>query len=312
MEQLQFNFMDDQPGDQQKLIRHKHRSPLRYPGGKGSLSAYVKSIIKANRITDGVYIEPYAGGAAVALELLASEHIGSIHINDIDPGIHAFWNAVLFDTTNLIKLIRDTPITIDARLEAKVVRATNKNPYSTELGFSTFFLNRVNRSGVISGGVIGGNNQTGNYLIDARYNKPDLIHRIESVARFRNRIKLTNLDALVLLEETVPTISPKHLLYLDPPYFMKGSKLYTNYYRAADHAAIASKLRELERINWMVSYDSCPEINELFEGFTKVSYDLTYSAYNTGNGREVMFFSPFLENIPSVHENRRVSPIELI
>ena len=59
-------------------------SPLRYPGGKSRITDFVKQIIKDNNLLDGVYVEPYAGGAAVALSLLMDEYVSSIIINDKD------------------------------------------------------------------------------------------------------------------------------------------------------------------------------------------------------------------------------------
>ena len=91
-----------------------HFTPLRYPGGKGKLAAYVKEILKENRLLDGEYVEPYAGGAAIGLELLFHEYVSRVHINDLSRPIHAFWKCVLHDTDRLCKLIRDIPLTSEA------------------------------------------------------------------------------------------------------------------------------------------------------------------------------------------------------
>jgi DNA adenine methylase len=86
-----------------RLVRF---TPLRYPGGKGKLAAYLKSIIEANRLHDGEYVEPYAGGAAIAFELLFQEYVSRIHINDLSRPIFSFWQAVLNDTNELCRLER--------------------------------------------------------------------------------------------------------------------------------------------------------------------------------------------------------------
>lgn len=299
---------DPRPRPQSRLSQHQHRSPLRYPGGKAALVPFVKKIITANSLIGGEYIEPYAGGAAVAIELLASEFVTKVHINDYNPGVHAFWYAVLNKTEELLRLIQDTPVTLETRAAVKAIHLESKDPVSVELGFATFFLNRVNRSGVITGGVIGGLAQTGNYLMDCRYNKPDLIKRIEFIARYRNRVQLTNLDALDLLSSLSFDFNPKHLLYLDPPYFHKGSQLYSSYYRAVDHAMIADKLRSLDTVKWMVSYDGCSEIEELFSGLKRLDYNLAYTANGSTTGRELMFFSSHLD-VPHLAESKRVSPL---
>ena len=91
---------------QQRLL---HFTPLRYPGGKGKLAAYIKRLMKENRLLDGEYVEPYAGGAAIALELLFHEYVSAMHINDVSVPVHAFWKSVLKHTEELAKLIIDTP-----------------------------------------------------------------------------------------------------------------------------------------------------------------------------------------------------------
>ena len=53
--------------DLPKPYRLLHFTPLRYPGGKAKLADYVKALLKENRLLDGEYVEPYAGGAAIAL-----------------------------------------------------------------------------------------------------------------------------------------------------------------------------------------------------------------------------------------------------
>ena len=50
-------------------------SPLRYPGGKSILSPLLGNFIEINNLLDGIYIEPYAGGAGAALKLLFSEYV---------------------------------------------------------------------------------------------------------------------------------------------------------------------------------------------------------------------------------------------
>ena len=93
-------------------LNTNYYSPLRYPGGKGKLSHYVQLLIDYNLITDGHYVEPYAGGASVALALLFNEYVQNIHINDYDYRIYAFWDSVLNQTEQLCEKIIDTDITI--------------------------------------------------------------------------------------------------------------------------------------------------------------------------------------------------------
>ena len=116
-------------------------SPLRYPGGKSKISDLVKLIIQKADV-DGTYIEPFAGGAGVALYLLLNDVVSDIVINDYDKSIYSFWRAIKEDGERFIDLIKSTPITIDEWKKQKEVYLKSKS-YSLELGFAAFFLNMV-------------------------------------------------------------------------------------------------------------------------------------------------------------------------
>lgn len=294
-------------GDGEKPRRLVHFTPLRYPGGKGKLAAYVKAIIEANRLYDGEYVEPYAGGAAIALELLFQEYVSRIHINDLSQPVYSFWKAVLNDTDEICRLVRDTPLTMASWDRQKRVFAVPGEHGYVELGFATFFLNRTNRSGILNAGVIGGRDQTGPWKIDARYNAEELVFRIQSIANMRRRIKLTRSDALALLRHGLPRWSDKTLIYLDPPYYEQGRELYYDYYQAGDHAELAAFIRaNMADRAWIVSYDNVTPIKELYEGARNIVYNVGYSARTSRVGKEVMFFSPKLA-IPDL-----AGPIQLV
>lgn len=266
-------------------------SPLRYPGGKGKLAPFVKEIFKHNNLCDGTYVEPYAGGAAVALALLLEGYAWDIIINDLDPLVHAFWWAVLSDTDNLCSKIETTPVTMDVWHEQKAIHNNPEAFSQAEIGFATFFLNRTNRSGILKAGVIGGKKQNGNYTIAARYNKKDLISRIKLISQYKGRISLHNTDAFDLIKSISPTLSHKSLIYFDPPYFIKGKLLYRNSYSSSDHAKIAGLIKTLTT-PWLVTYDNVPEIRALYTESDHAEFDIAYSAHLARpRGAEVMFFN---------------------
>lgn len=295
----------DQLGRPRRLV---HFTPLRYPGGKGKLAAYVKSLMKANRLLDGEYVEPYAGGAAIGLELLFHDYVSRIHINDLSRPIYAFWRSVLEHTDELCQLVRDTPRTVDAWDEQKNVLANEAHHDVLAIGFAAFFLNRTNRSGILNGGVIGGRDQTGPWKIDARYNSDELTYRIEAIAKMRSRINLTRMDALKFLKKGVQRWSKKTLIYLDPPYYVKGRDLYYHFYKHEDHERVAHFVRaEISTQQWIVSYDDVPEIRDLYKGLRRTIYGIGYSARTMRRGAEVMFFCDSLGVPPLVGA---VTPLE--
>lgn len=266
-------------------------SPLRYPGGKGKVADYFKQIFKDNLLYDGLYIEPYAGGASVALSLLFNEYASRIIINDIDKSIFAFWDSVLNRTDELCKLITDTPVNVRTWDEQKRIQRAKSRYGLLKVGFSTFFLNRTNRSGILNAGIIGGRQQKGEWKIDARYNKKDLISRIERIALYRDKISLYNSDAVQLVKSLKKKLPAKTLLYFDPPYFVKGKDLYLNYYNVLDHQEIATEIGKLNKHKWIVTYDNVLPIKKLYKPFRQVNYKLNYSASQATKGKEVMIFS---------------------
>ena len=268
----------------------KYVSPLRYPGGKLKVVDYVKQLMEVNDLKGGTYIEPYAGGASVALSLLFDKYAGKIKINDKDRAIYAFWYAVLNETDSLCRLINDTPVTMDVWQAQHELQKHKDEVDLLELGFSTFFLNRTNRSGILNGGVIGGKNQDGNSKMDARFNKKDLIERIEHIAGYADLIELTSMDAVALIKRYKRTPAAKTFCYLDPPYYVKGQDLYLNYYRDEDHKDIAEAIQKFKG-QWIISYDAVDFISELYKDYRQKKYYLSYSAGNPSKGKEIMVYS---------------------
>lgn len=267
-------------------------SPLRYPGGKSKLTPYVLETMTINDLVGGVYVEPFAGGAAIAWYLLLEGHVEEVYINDLNPSIHAFWHSVLYRTDELSELIASTPVNIDEWHKQKEIQHRPEVSL-LERGFSTLFLNRTNRSGIIKGGIIGGLQQDGNYKIDCRFNKLSLIGKIQKIAAKQSKVHLTNLDAVDFIEQILPNVPSKALVNLDPPYYVKGKGLYQNFFEHDDHFRLYESVKSI-RQPWIVTYDDTPEINDIYSEFKPESFGLTYTAQNKRKGRELIILHPSL------------------
>lgn len=263
-------------------------SPLRYPGGKNCIFPFVSNLISENGLVGCRYIEPYAGGAGLALRLLYEEFAESIVINDLDPLVHAFWTVCVSQSDRLIEWIQKTPITVATWKKCKEVIRQHSFADDFDLAASFFFLNRTNVSGVLSGGIIGGLQQTGTYKIDARFNKAELVRKIQKIARFATRIEVTNLDGIKLIANYI-SYKNGTFLYLDPPYYEKGSNLYLNAYKDADHERLSKCVKKLST-PWLLSYDNSSFITNLYQPFEKRGYKLQHSTSNK-IGDEVLIFS---------------------
>lgn len=265
-------------------------SPLRYPGGKKKLTGFIKDVIECNDLLGGTYIEPFAGGASVALSLLFTEYVNNIVINDIDRSIYAFWHSVINSTEELCRLIRNTTVSVEEWDRQRAVQEHKGDCDVLELGFSTFFLNRTNRSGIVKGGIIGGREQTGKWKIDCRYNRADLIKRIEKVALYANRIELHNQDAIDFINAIRPVLGANVLIYFDPPYYNPGAALYANFYTPDDHRELSEFIKCLN-CKWMLTYDYTPDIIELYRDSERRLLTLSYTAAQKIRGSEMIAFS---------------------
>lgn len=265
-------------------------SPLRYPGGKGKLAPFIGMLIEEYGHKGGTYIEPFAGGAGVAMELLEKGIVSQVVINDLDKGIYSFWRAILTDTERFIKEIEKVPLTMDEWYKQHDICMNNNGKYSFELGFATFYMNRTNRSGIIKGGVIGGKEQSGKWHLDARFNKEDLISRIRNIASMRSRIHLYNKDIESFLKNYVPKYEDNAFIYFDPPYFGKGKQLYLNFFDYADHVRIEKLIRELVNCDWIITYDDEPQIEKIYKKYSIRRFNLNYSVSEKKKACEIMIF----------------------
>jgi DNA adenine methylase len=265
-------------------------SPLRYPGGKYKLYKYVAKLVKENNCT--TYIEPFCGGAAVALELLFNGIVKDIVINDYDYTIFCFWNSILNKTDEFVQLIQETEVSMEEWYRQKNIRDNADVHDSLEIGFSTFFLNRTNRSGIIDkAGPIGGMNQQGDYPIDCRFNKPRLISQIRKIAEFKKHIEIYNYEALDFIEKVILK-KKKIFIFFDPPYYGKGPGLYTNFYSHGDHVNLANEiLQRLKNRKWIVTYDNVNAIKAMYAKTPSIEFELQYTLQKKRSGSEVMFFS---------------------
>lgn len=271
----------------------KSLSPLRYPGGKSKIYDKVKKLIVANSLGDRTYVEPFAGGFGIGISLLCDDIVQSAVLNDFDPHIYHFWHAVLYHTEALLKKITDTPVTLEEREKQRAIYI-DKSADELSDGFATLFLNRVNFSGIITGGPIGGLSQNGTYKIDCRFNKREIVKKIEQINLLKNRIELYNCDAseliIIRLQDTICT----SFFNIDPPYVKKGHRLYASYFKEEDHRKLASIITEyLDETQWIVTYDDCDLIRDIYKQHLMIEYDIQHNAGGSVRGKEIV-----ITNIP--------------
>lgn len=271
------------------------KSPLRYPGGKTQLSKFVNNLIQINNLNKPIYCEPFSGGFGAGMELLFSDSVESVIINDYDLGIYSVWFAILHESDQLSDLISKTPVTIQEWNNQKEIYRLNmeSNKYSIELAFATLFLNRTNISGIIGGGPIGGKSQKTKYLIDCRFNKSALIEKIKSISAYSKRIELHNLEANKLISDILLKMDPNNLfIFFDPPYYKQGKNLYTNFFNHENHVELKNNIQKLDDFKWITTYDYDPNIKDIYSNYKSMEYKIRYSANRVRKEKEYLFHSP--------------------
>ena len=276
-------------------------SPLRYPGGKSSLAGLLARFIEANSLRGCAYFEPFAGGAGAALQLLQDGVVSELRLNDLDPRIYAFWHSVLTEHERFIDAIMSVELNLEEWRKQRDICLHPKGHSTFDVGFSAFYLNRCNRSGILLGSApIGGYSQTGTWRIDARFYRKTLAERIVQLAEQRDRIQLSNDDARRFLAKNLPADKGRRqvFIYLDPPYVSNGNRLYLNNYRERDHGKLAHHLRRQRDANWVVSYDDTELIRKLYADCNISEIPLQYSLQQKKQTYELLITPPYLQHPP--------------
>jgi DNA adenine methylase len=275
----------------------RYFSPLRYPGGKAWLVDFLANVIELNQLDACQYYEAYAGGGGAALGLLMRGSVGEIHLNDADPRIFAFWKAVLEETERFINRLLTVPLTLEEWENQHSICSDPSQYDQFDIGFAAFFLNRCNRSGVITGaGPIGGYEQTGKWKLDARFNRYSLVERIALLSKYQDRIHLSCKDAIEFLKTSLPVGRGRAqvLAYLDPPYVNNGQRLYLNAYSRSDHARLERYLSRQKTLHWIVSYDDSELVRYLYRLYSIKTLSINYSLQKKRSAKELLISSEYL------------------
>lgn len=281
-------------------------SPLRYPGSKRRFAHYVKEALALNNIRPKLFVELFAGGASVALQLLKDNAVEKIALIDRDPLVASFWQTVFFDTEWLVRQVETIEVTLKEWKRWKACKAKNRRWRALKC----LFLNRTSFSGIIApcAGPIGGMAQKSEYDISCRFPRKTLVRRITQAASLADRVAFVwcrtwvdSIGRIVRMQDHGSAPLGGIFLYLDPPFFEKADRLYTYYFNDEDHAQLRDYLLE-EDADWILSYDSARKVEELYgsSAYAPRHVDLLYSTSGIGgmySAREVVLSN--LKKLPS-------------
>ncbi|WP_205952174.1 DNA adenine methylase [Pantoea stewartii] len=262
-------------------------SPFRYPGGKAKLSRFIALFILTNNLRGCTLIEPFCGGAGGTLPLLVSGLINKLVLNDLNPGVYGFWHSIKENPDELIKLVNNEPVNIESWNHWRKIYFSKDEHSELEKGFSAFFLNRTNRSGILHAGPIGGRSQVGDYLIDCRFTRATLVKRIAKIADIADKLIVTRSDAC----EVVTNATPECFIYADPPYVKEGRNIYNDFcFNDQNHLEFSCSLKR-SNSHWLLSYDDHPLIHDLYSNAGINIIELSYAINKARLGKELLIAS---------------------
>jgi DNA adenine methylase len=280
-------------------------SPLRYPGGKRRLAPYVAEALRLNNLRPKLYVEPFAGGASVAIQLLHENLVERIALGEADPLVAGFWRTVFGEPERLIARLE--------RLEPSLElweHFRNTRP-RTPLGWAVkcLFLNRTSFSGILSptAGPIGGRRQASAHDIGCRFPVERLARRIRQIAAFADRVEFVHegdWQQTIARAQALGLARHQLFCYLDPPFYEKADRLYRYFFAEADHARLHHALGQLDA-HYILSYDAAEPIIARYSargGPRQV--DLLYSA--TARGGLVRASELIVSNLQSLPEHTRL------
>ena len=266
-------------------------TPIRYPGGKTKLYPEIKAILKSNDLLGHPYAELFAGGAGLAIKLLLKGDVSSIVINDYDCAVYCMWDAIVNHSEELCEFIDSVALDIETWKTMRDMYQNRGDIDNFELGKAAFFLNRTNVSGILSGGVIGGLNQTGSYKMNARFNRETLKKKIADIGARRDDIEVTRLDAEDFIDDRMD--DSELFAYLDPPYVQKGPGLYRSAFDEAKHRSLARKVGNAKS-KWVVTYDADKLVDDIYGDYERGDLEISYTANVKAVGKEKIILGPEL------------------
>lgn len=251
-----------------ELPKKYPKSPLRYPGGKNRAIKSILSLIPEDETT---LCSPFLGGASI--ELACTTRM-TVYGSDIFEPLTDFWISLITHKEELINIVKSYfPLEKKEfyKLQKKLLHI--KDPI--ERGAVFFVLNRSSFSGTtMSGGMSPGH---------PRFT----ISSIDRLKHFNvKNFYVENLD----YKETIN----KHkdaFCYLDPPY-LNGQALYGvkgDTHKDFDHEELAKILQDKER--WIMSYNDCQEIRDLYSSFTIISIEWVYGMSKNKSSNEILILS---------------------
>jgi len=257
---------------------------FRYPGGKRKLGKKIIQTLRSMRYDVDEYREPFFGGGAVGLKFFADKPgIHRAWFNDFDLPLAKLWTLAIWDHDELAdRMLSYEPAASDFyRFKESLTTATRDEVLAdpVKYAFQKIVIHQISYSGLgtRAGGPIGGRNQTGRWTVECRWNAENMLKKIAKTRKLLENIDVRgNCCSSDDFEHCITDDSCRALLYVDPPYWEQGESLYQCGFTEDDHIRLAELLKHTHH-KWVLSYDACLQVQELYKWAMIETLDVSYS-----------------------------------
>jgi DNA adenine methylase len=255
-----------------------NKSPLRYPGGKTRALPILERYVETHFPTRNILLSPFLGGGS--FELAQAVKGKQVYANDLFEPLYMFWQVLKLDARGLhAAVLKQLPVSKETFLQLRKSGLIYPDPQETAAGY--FIVNRCSFSGATFCGGFSAE------ASEKRCNQ-SAVDRLLDVD-LRN-VTLSNQDAIEFLRNHPET--PDTVVYADPPYFI-STYVYGkdgDMHEGFDHAGFAAALRM--RKDWILSYNDCSYIRELYTGCRIISESWSYGMNAEKSSSEVIILPP--------------------
>jgi DNA adenine methylase len=275
---------------------------LRYPGGKSRLlSNITPHIIHQIENNENIltYCEPFIGSGSITYNVLKKKnYIKKIILNDKDYSLSCLWNSILFNFEELEdRILAYQPTVVDFFHFKEVLTRNNdslKEESKVSLSLKKLAIHQMSYSGlgVKAGGPIGGKSQKSNYDISCRWNPKNIIKKFKRLRSTLLKYQISdNIVYCLDYKEIINKSNEFTIIYLDPPYYLKGKDMYACSFKDEEHKILSEVLKNTDS-KWILSYDDCEEVRNLYKWANMSNFDAKYFIKTIRNKKEILIFSP--------------------
>lgn len=232
------------------------RSPFRYPGGKTWFVPAFRQWMQSLNKKPEVLVEPFAGGATIALTAVCEGWTDHAVLIELDPDVAAVWQVI---TSGDAPLLAEKILSFDLSLDSVKSELSHVAKDTLHLAFQTVLRNRTFHGGILAAGAGLIKSGEAGKGISSRWYPQTLAKRFLALHVVRQRLTVLCSDALQSAQGYQR--DSKCVFFIDPPYTAGGKKAGRRLYSFfdLDHSELFRFCANIAG-DFVMTYDNAAEV----------------------------------------------------